>query len=120
MKGRLERVAPLLGAVVWAVSVGALMLAMWAWTGADRLASWHGRGSAGMQARHLQRMGTVGVVGFAGLQVAALLVTAWALRVRFGMKAPASFAVSGAAMMAADAAGMMALLVWLRVAVGAG
>jgi hypothetical protein len=96
---RLRRLAPGLGVVMWAASVGALALLMWAWMGADRLARWHGVGVAGMHAGHLEGIGLVAVVAFVGLQMAALLVSAWGLRVRFGMRVPVSFAASGAAMM---------------------
>ena len=112
------RLAPVLAAAIWVGSVGALWLAMWAWMGADRLARWHGMGRTGAQARHLEAIGLVAVLVFAGLQVVGLLVTAWALRTALRVQVSASFAGSGALMMVLDAAGLVGLLVWLRVSAG--
>lgn len=112
------RLSPVLGVMVWVASAGALWAGMWAWMGADRLIARHVVGHAAVQARHLHAMGTVAILGFVGLQVMSLVVTAWVLRERFRLRTPESFAVSGVAMMVADAVSMVGLLVWLRVGAG--
>ena len=118
MRAWLVRMSPVLAVAVWILSVGALWTGMWAWMGADRLLERRVAGVAATQARHLHAIGTAAVLGFVGLQVASLLVTASVLRVRFGLRGPTSFAVSGVAMAMGDAAGIVGLLVWLRVFVG--
>lgn len=107
---------------VWLVSALALVFAMGhgTWNSPFQPAqSAHATGSRHAQAGSADLLMAVGCMGFTLLQLASFLLFAFVFRAAWRLRSAVCFSLAAGLVVAGDVAGLVALLVWLGITLGA-
>ena len=114
------RVGVAAGLLAWGLSVPVLAAMMQANEEASHLERTHGFAGAARSITHLHATAVVETVVFIALQITSLLLLTFTLRAAYRLRTAVCFTVGAAVPMLLDGLGLFALLVWLRLSLGAG